>query len=32
MSEKKILFLDFDGVINSVRSAVAFGGFPWNIE
>ena len=27
----KILFLDFDGVINSVRSATAFGGFPWNI-
>ena len=30
--KKKILFLDFDGVINSVRSATAFGGFPWNVK
>jgi hypothetical protein len=28
----KVLFLDFDGVINSIRSAVAFGGYPWNIQ
>lgn len=27
----KVLFLDFDGVINSIRSAVAFGGYPWNV-
>jgi hypothetical protein len=28
----KIIFLDFDGVLNSVRSAHAFGGYPWNIN
>ena len=28
----KVLFLDFDGVINSVRSSAAFGGYPWNIN
>jgi hypothetical protein len=28
----KVLFLDVDGVINSVRSATAFGGFPWTIN
>ncbi|WAI83239.1 MULTISPECIES: HAD domain-containing protein [Achromobacter] len=25
----KVLFLDIDGVLNSFRSAVAFGGYPW---
>ena len=28
----KILFLDIDGVINSIRSAVAFGGYPWDVK
>lgn len=28
----KILFLDIDGVLNSTRSAVAFGGYPMNVE
>lgn len=28
----KVLFLDFDGVINSVRSATAFGGYPWDVK
>lgn len=28
----KIIFLDFDGVLNSVRSASAFGGYPWNVN
>jgi hypothetical protein len=28
----KVLFLDVDGVINSVRSATAFGGFPWKVD
>lgn len=28
----KFIFLDFDGVINSVRSATAFGGYPWNVN
>lgn len=28
----KILFLDIDGVVNSVRSAVALGGYPWTCE
>ena len=28
----KVIFLDFDGVLNSIRSAVAFGGYPWNVN
>lgn len=28
----KVLFLDVDGVLNSRRSAVAFGKFPWDVE
>lgn len=32
MTTSSILFLDFDGVINSVRSATAFGGYPWNVN
>lgn len=28
----KVIFLDFDGVLNSIRSATAFGGYPWNVE
>lgn len=28
----KVIFLDFDGVLNSVRSATAFGGYPWNVH
>ncbi len=28
----KILFLDIDGVICSIRSAVAFGGYPWKVD
>ena len=28
----KVLFLDVDGVINSVRSAVAFDGYPWDVD
>ncbi len=27
----KVIFLDFDGCLNSVRSASAFGGYPWNV-
>ena len=30
--KNKILFLDFDGVLNSVRSATAFGGYPWHVN
>lgn len=28
----KILFLDIDGVVNSVRSATAQGGYPWAVD
>ena len=28
----KIIFLDIDGVILSVRSAAAFGGYPWRVR
>lgn len=28
----KILFLDIDGVLNSQRSAYAFGGFPFDVD
>ena len=28
----KILFLDIDGVICSIRSATAFGGYPWGVN
>ena len=28
----KVLFLDIDGVICSIRSAVAYGGFPWTVK
>lgn len=27
----KIIFLDIDGVVNSMRTALAFGGYPWNV-
>jgi len=28
----KILFFDIDGIINSKRTAMAFGGYPWNAK
>lgn len=28
----KVLFLDIDGVLNSHRSAIAFGGFPFDVD
>ena len=28
----KVIFLDIDGVLNSTRSAVAFHGYPMNVE
>lgn len=28
----KAIFLDIDGVICSIRSAVAYGGYPWKID
>lgn len=28
----KVLFLDIDGVLNSRRSATAFGGYPWDFD
>jgi len=28
----KILFLDIDGVLNSIRSAVSLGGYPWGVK